>query len=210
MEDRSMSVKKIHPALKGLAESGFTLLEVLITLIILAIGLLGLASLQSKIQLGQVESYQRAQAVLLLEDMVNRINTASLTTVGIPTAAPYVTGTTAPLGDANDGQPASCAGLAVGLARDQCEWSNALKGASEIKGTGNVGAMVSARGCVEQLQAENPTPTVCTPGIYRVSVVWQGLNQTVEPALLCAAGSGYGNGYRRVISTQLVIGLPSC
>ena len=204
-----MSVKKIHPTLQGLAQSGFTLLEVLITLIVLAIGLLGLASLQSKIQLGQVESYQRAQAVLLLEDMVNRINTASLTTVGNPTAAPYVTGTTSALG-VGDAQPTSCAGLAVGLARDQCEWSNALKGASEIKGTGNVGAMVSARGCVEQLQAENPAPTVCTPGIYRVSVVWQGLNQTVEPALLCAAGSGYGNGYRRVISTQLVIGLPSC
>ena len=85
-----------------------------------------------------------------------------------------------------------------------------LKGASEIKGGGNAGAMIGARGCVEQLQAENPTPTVCTPGIYRVSVVWQGLNQTVEPALGCAAGSGYGNGYRRLISTQLVIGLPSC
>ena len=57
-----------------MSQRGFTLLEVLITLIILAIGMLGLANLQSKIHVTEVESYQRAHAVLLLQDMVDRIH----------------------------------------------------------------------------------------------------------------------------------------
>ena len=53
--------------------SGFTLLEVLITLVILAIGLLGLAGLQA-IGLQQNHSaYQRTQATLLAYDIADRM-----------------------------------------------------------------------------------------------------------------------------------------
>lgn len=182
-------------------QAGGALLEVLITVIILAFGLLGLAGLQGKIQVAESESYQRAQAILLVSDMVERIS------VNGANAAAYVTAT--PLGT-GDSQPATCTALAVGVARDQCEWSNALKGAAEKSGTSNVGAMLGARGCVTQLQAANPAAGVCTPGIYQVSVVWQGLNKTAAPSLTCGQGLYGEETYRRAIASQVIIGVPSC
>lgn len=180
---------------------GFTLLEVLITLIILAVGMLGLANLQSKIQVTQIESYQRAQAVLLLQDMVNRIN------ANRAQAASYVTASAIGTGDSS---PTNCA-LAATAAQDLCEWSNALKGSSEKKGAANTGSMIDGRGCVTQIQASNPTPGVCTPGIYRISVAWQGLNATVSPPLTCAQGSyGTDDRLRRIVAQRTVISLPGC
>ena len=55
-------------------QSGFSMIEVLVTLIILLVGLLGLAGLMVQSQRSEVESYQRVQALILLKDMVGRIN----------------------------------------------------------------------------------------------------------------------------------------
>src|SRR5919202_6329509 len=88
-----------------LAISGFTLIEVLISLLILTFGLLGLAGLQGVAQRAEAESYQRAQALVLLQDMVDRINAnrkvagcyafspaAGTTLAGTGAAAPTCTG----------------------------------------------------------------------------------------------------------------------
>ena len=100
---------------------------------------------------------------------------------------------------------------AIGAARDECEWSNALKGAAETTAAGNIGAMTGARGCIEQLQAPNPSAGVCTPGIYRVSAAWQGLSSTVAPSIACGTGSyGSNPAYRRVIAARVSLPLPLC
>jgi type IV pilus assembly protein PilV len=181
------------------------MLEVLVTMLILAFGLLGLAGLQAKMHVAEMESYQRAQAIVLLSDMVERIN------ANRANAASYVTGTASPLGT-GDTQAASCTSATFGVARDQCEWSNALKGAAEKTGTTSIGAMIGARGCVEQLQAPNLAVGVCKPGVYRVTVVWQGLSPTATPSLACASASSYGSttALRRAIGANVTIGLTTC
>lgn len=190
------------------SQRGFTLIEILVTVVILAFGLLGLAGLQAKTHLAELEAYQRSQALVLLGDMVERINGNR------QSAAAYVTGTANPLG-VNDTQAASCTTLAAGVARDQCEWSNELKGAAEQKSsndTTKVGAMLGARGCIEQVQAPNPAAGVCAPGVYRVSVTWQGLSPTVKPTLTCGASSNYGNdaALQRLVSSQITVALLGC
>lgn len=150
---------------------GVSLIEVLVTMVILAIGLLGLAGLQVRLQSSEIESYQRTHALILLEDMVNRLS-ANRTN-----AATYVTAAADPLGT-GDSQPTSCAGN--GQSFDACQWSNALKGASEQSSSStNVGAMIGARGCVEDLG---------TGDQFMITVAWQGLTPISVPASNCGAG----------------------
>jgi type IV pilus assembly protein PilV len=186
------------------AERGVSLVEVLVTMVVLGFGLLGIAALQAKSQVGAVESYQRAQAVVLLQDMRARL-------AGNPAnAADYVTDTA--LGT-DDGQPADCTTVAAGSARDKCDWSQALKGAAiaGAQSSGSTTAVIGARGCVEVIQTENAAKGVCQPGIYRVSVAWQGLHPTVASNLACGQGRyGADDADRRAIAVQVAIGLPNC
>ena len=189
-----------HPA-RG--ARGTSLVEVLVTLMILAFGLLGVAGLQAKVGVAEMESYQRAQALLALSQMTERL------TANSAQAAGYVTGGTVGTGD---GQPASCTGIAPGPNRDLCEWSNTLKGASEQNAGASTGGMVGARGCITQLQAPNPALGVCTTGVYQVSVAWQGTVPTnATPALACAAGSyGANDAFRRAIAATVSVPTTSC
>lgn len=106
-------------------QAGTTLIEVLVTLIVLAIGLLGLAGLQaSSIQSNQ-SAYYRSQATLLASDMADRMRAnRSATLAGAYTFS----------------FPASSASHAVSgtqAQKDRAEWLNRL--ASVLPGgTGQV------------------------------------------------------------------------
>src|SRR5438874_2148258 len=121
---------------------------------------------------------------------------------GVPTVPPGRTG---------DAQPTDCSGIAAGPNHDLCEWSNALKGASEQRSGANAGGMEGARGCVTQLQAPNPALGVCTAGVYQVAVAWQGMVATATPALACGTGLyGASDGFRRTIAATVSVGTTSC
>jgi type IV pilus assembly protein PilV len=184
------------------AQRGFSMIEVLVTILILAVGLLGLAGLQARTMSLEMESYQRSQALVLLNDMTSRLEGA-VTTSG----AAYVTAS--PLGT-GDEQETDCTGAAVGVARDHCEWSNMLKGAAESAGGSNVGAMIGARGCITQIQAPDPAVGTCTPGIYEVAVAWQGMFDTVAPSIDCGDGEYSSEEARRVVSLRVVAATTGC
>ena len=180
---------------------GFTLLEILITILIVSFGLLGLAGLQAKIQVAEAESYQRAQAILLLSAMTERISANRAQAANYVSTTVYGTG---------DSQSATCSAT-PGSTADICEWSNALKGAAEVKSSTNVGAMIGARGCITQVQAQNSSAGVCTPGIYQVAIAWQGLSPTVAPAIACGKDLyGSSDSFRRLISSTITVPLTSC
>lgn len=56
-----------------LSSKGFTLIEVLISVIVFSIGLIGLASLQTIALRNNNESYMRSQATLLTQDIADRM-----------------------------------------------------------------------------------------------------------------------------------------
>lgn len=183
-------------------QCGAALIEVLVSILIVSFGLLALAGLQTKMNSALLESYQRAQALTLLDDMAQRIQANQTLSVD------YIATS---LGTA-DGLTTDCSTLSTRALIDRCEWSNALKGAAEVKSGGdNIGAMIGARGCVEQLQAANPTLAICQPAIYRVTVAWQGLNATVTPAVTCGANQyGADDSLRKVVSARVIVPLPAC
>jgi type IV pilus assembly protein PilV len=158
-------------------QRGISLIEVLVTMIILAIGLLGLVALQSRVQVLQAESYQRAQALILLKDMASRIANNR------QNAEDYVTGAANPLGGT-----ANCPNAgATRQTNDSAEWCAALKGAGETLGGSNVGAMVGGRGCVENLGGTEFGP-------FLVTVAWQGLAPISAPPESVACGLNLYNG----------------
>ncbi|WP_395009565.1 pilus assembly protein [Undibacterium sp.] len=147
-------------------QSGALMLEVLVTFVILAIGLLGLAGLQVKLQSFEMESYQRAQALMLLDDMAIRITTNR------NAAASYVTNS--PLG-----AKMTCPTTTTMRAqRDIGEWCQALQGAAEKSSGASVGTLVGGRGCVESLGSDS----------YMVTVSWQGYVSAAAPAATITCG----------------------
>lgn len=183
---------------------GNSLVEIMVTLVILAFGLLGIAGLQTKVGVAEMESYQRAQALLALSQMTERMNANTAQAASYVSNAPVGTG---------DAQPTDCSGIAAGANRDVCEWSNTLKGTAENSAAGaNTGGLTGGRGCVTQIQPPNPALGVCTAGIYQVSVAWQGMAPTAAtPGLACATGQyGATDAYRRVIATTVYVPTTSC
>jgi len=152
---------------------GATMIEVLVTLVIIAFGLLGMAGLQLRLQVSEMESYQRSQALLLLNDMASRISTNR------GNAASYVTTAANPLG-AGMTCPTTTSTIAQ---QDAGEWCNALLGAGELSGTSKVGAMLGGRGCVESVG-----------GDYLITVAWQGLTPIAAPPSSVACGANSYNG----------------
>lgn len=186
-------------------QRGVTLVEVLVTMVILAIGLLGLVGLQARLQILQLEAYQRAQALMLLKDMAgrfanNRNNVAAYVT------GP-ATGLEVPLG-AGMTCPAATP-PASRQASDAREWCLALQGASETIGAASsrVGAMVGGRGCIEPIDPAE--------GLYMLTVAWQGLAPISAPPVQVACGFGAYNGgtgsacvndrCRRAVTTLVII-----
>lgn len=170
-----------NAALRPRSGQGFSLIEVLVTIVILMIGLLGLAGLQGRALTSQMESYQRSQALILLKDMADRIDTNR------KNAASYITAT--PLGTGGS-YPTSCSASGVCATTadtDLWAWNNALQGAAETQsGGGNVGAMIGARGCVYR----DAAPAIGFATEYHVVVAWQGLNNTAAPDVSTATSAG--------------------
>ena len=169
-------------------QGGVSLIEVLVSIVIVVLGLLGLAGLQSHATVAEMEAFQRAQALVILQDMIDRINANRLDKAQT-TSLPLGTGDTV----------RNCSGL-TGVALDHCEWSNALLGANESLTGQRVGGMVGARGCITLVSPANTMPRV-----FEVAVVWQGMNATKEPATACGAGM-YGNDrMRRAVIANVTI-----
>jgi len=180
---------------------GFTLMEVLVAILIIAVGLLGLAGLQVKAQKAEMESYQRAQALLLVYDMVNRINANRGDSLKCYRVTDPDSGSPFAGGGASNSAP-TCAdpsGIPSDAIADNdfAAWDSVLDGAAETLSGSNVGAMIGARGCV-MYDAVND--------IYTVSVAWQGLYDTTVPANNCGLNLYGTETKRRVISVTLRIG----
>ena len=180
-------------------QRGMLLLEVLVSMLIATVALLGTVLLIGNSSRGEMESYQRVQALTLVQDMVSRIN------ANRQVASCYSSGSTGLVVGAGAGTLPTCAAasplpsaLQASTANtDITAWNNALLGAGEVSGGNNVGAMIGAIGCVDQVDATN--------NIYRITVAWQGLTSTVAPQLACGKNKFGSEAQRRTVSVQIRI-----
>ncbi|MFJ1252335.1 type IV pilus modification protein PilV [Cupriavidus sp. CuC1] len=185
--------------LRQSAQRGATLIEVLVSVVILLVALLGTAGLIARSSQSEMESYQRVQALTLLQDMAARLN------ANRQAAACYASGTTiTTAGSTTVAAPACTVGTAAQQSitnADLAAWGAALLGSAENKGGKTLGAMIGALGCIEAINATNQ--------IYRITVAWQGLAKTTASALPCGVGRFGNDSYRRAVSIQVRIGVLS-
>lgn len=174
--------------------SGFTLIEVLVTLLIFSIGLLGCAGLQGRAQPAQQEAYQRVYAINLLTTMLEHIS-----------ANEYARGCFQ-LGDIELGvgytQTYQCVSQDSEEARQRAaadinHWDNQLKGTDTKAAGNNLGGLLNARGCIAFDAALSR---------YKVTVVWQGLTEASATQSSCGDGiyGGDQNSLRRLVSGTFI------
>jgi type IV pilus assembly protein PilV len=198
-------------------QAGFNLLEVLVSVLIVTVGLLGLAGVQVVAQRAEQESYQRAQAMILMSDILDRINANRKVAVcyaitDAPTAGTKYLGTPPTSGSGKyDPTGFSCPSMATNptavtrAALDVQLIDNMLLGAGESMGGGKVGAMIGARACIGFDSASQS---------YTVAIAWQGNSATFSPATWTAAPDTAkycgkdlygGETQRRVVWTTLIV-----
>ena len=170
-------------------QTGFNMLEILFSLLIVTTGLLGLAATQVIAQRAEQESYQRAQAIVLMTDIVDRINTNRKAAICYNITTNTVQGINY-LGAAGPDKysiPAyTCPALATNpaaVSRTQLDLQfidEMLLGAGEKLGGNQVGAMLGARTCIGFDTATQS---------YTVAIAWQGTTATFSPASWPAANN---------------------
>lgn len=171
------------------------MVEILVALVITLIGLFAMLGLNLRSFQAESESYQRSQALVLVDDMAQRIRANS------GNAAAYATPA---ISAAGGGATVACAAASSpNAATDLCEWGNLLRGAAEVTSSGsNIGAMSDARGCIT---ISSPASAASSA---RVVVVWRGAAATATNAAAPCVPSGHtvSDGFMRYTSTLVRFG----
>jgi type IV pilus assembly protein PilV len=177
------------------AQQGFTLIEVLISLLIFSFGLLGCASLQESAQKYMQEAYSRSYALNLLTIMLGNIGVDSQ-------ARDCYQLNRLELGVGYE-QLFKCTSKGSAEAQQHAEdsinfWNELLQGAHTTNGQKYIGGLLNARGCIAFDSASNS---------YVVTVVWQGITQASPTYSNCGSAifGSDGNSYRRLVSAALYV-----
>lgn len=165
-------------------QQGVALIEALIAMLIVAFGVLGFVGLQARTTVANLEGYQRSQALILVNDMAERMN------LNRANAMSYVSNNIG----ATD--PGNCSGSALTAAqKDLCEWAALIRGAAETQGSTQVGAMLNARGCITNPAANQ----------YLLALAWQGVQASAAPVNTCGKDAYSSEDMRRVVTVVVQI-----
>ncbi len=159
---------------------GSTMMEVLVSVFVLSIGVLGVAGLQVTAKRSNFEATQRATAAGLAQDIVERMrsNPEELGTYTNAGVGRTIDGTSMPMVDCStDCGPVTLAQY------DLYELEQAANGVAEQAAGNNVGGLTLSTTCI--------TGPDGGPGIYNIAIAWRGMTKLSNPATdACGSGSG--------------------
>ncbi|MFT5394160.1 MAG: type IV pilus assembly protein PilV [Gammaproteobacteria bacterium] len=160
---------------------GFSLVEVLVAVLVVGVGVTGLASLQIIAKRANFEATQRATAAAAAQGLVERMraNAGSLDIYTNGGLGYVLQGTT--LGSVNC-TAATCSPSQLAL-YDLYEFEQALAGNAESLGGRNTGGLVRPTACVTGPNGGS--------GAYVVAIAWRGMVKLSNPVQhVCGAGLG--------------------
>ena len=194
-------------------QHGYLLVEVMVAMLIMLIGVVGIAKLQQTSKAANIQAVQLSTAINLADNLIERIRS---NVAGIDTYFP---------GDATltlDGSTPSPGALCVGglvctaaqvAAYDIWEWEQNLIGSLATEGGSNTGGLVNPIVCLQR-------PAGGGDGAYNIAIAWRGLTQLPSQqipensnASTCGTGIGAGaydasgndNVYRRIHWQQIFL-----
>jgi len=182
-------------------QSGFSLLELLVALVIFSIGLLAVAGLQTVSKQANFEGLQRTTAAQiatgLLEDM--RMNGDGINVYRTAAAIGGGSRGGEPMPNCRVGAECNAVQKAT---FDLWFWEQALDGNLETSGGAGTGGLMFPTLCVDG-------PAVGGPGIYRVSIAWRGTasitNSVNNPCGAATGNYGDANQFRRMVQVPTYI-----
>lgn len=164
---------------------GFTMIEVLVAVLITAIGVLAIAALQLTSKHANFETGQRTAAIQLANDLIERMRSNAGELAAYTNGAAGTTLSGALAAPNPNCAAATCTDVQL-AAYDLYQWDQALLGVTE---QGNSGGLASATGCVVQGVA---------PNFITVAIAWRGLtaltNPGIDPEIDNPAGGNGGCG----------------
>lgn len=150
-----------------------------IALLFGAFAFLGLVGVQTRNAVTTLEGGQHAQALMLANDMAERMN------LNQANASSYVGS------DIGVSAASACANAASLTAqKDLCEWSRLIQSAAETANSAHTVALLNARGCITRSTADQ----------YRIAVAWQGIQASGAPMDTCGKEAFRSEDMRRVAS----------
>ena len=182
---------------------GATMMEVLVSVFVLSVGVLGVAGLQVTAKRSNYEATQRATAASLAQDIIERMrsNPEELATYTTGGAGRTIDGATMPVVTCS----ADCA--PTNLAQyDLYELEQAANGITEQVGGVNVGGLSLPTTCISGPNGGS--------GVYTIAVAWRGMTKLSNPTTdACGSGSGKydtvggteADVYRRILVMQVFI-----
>jgi type IV pilus assembly protein PilV len=178
------------------SQRGVSLIEVLVTLVLISVALLGSASLQVISKRANSQALYRTSAAHLANDFLSRMRSDR------PSLETFVAAGT--LGGATQGgAPAkSCADAGALCSSAELaeynlwQWEQDLDGAAETTAGINSGGLLEPTACIDG-------PAGGAAGVYEIAIAWRGTTEHPNPTIHdCGEGSGkYGasNEYRHVL-----------
>lgn len=183
-------------------QRGVSLVEVLVTLVLISLALLGSASLQVMSKRSNYGAMQRTSAAHFANDYLSRMR-SNRTALASYLPAEELGGGSLGADPAKD-----CSGAAAGCtdaeiaAYDQWVWERELDGALERIDGVDSGGLLEPTACVSG-------PVGGGSGLYEIAIAWRGAIEHVNPDVHdCGEASGkYGtdNEYRHVLVMQAFI-----
>lgn len=169
------------------SQRGFTLVEVLIAFVILSFGLLGAVALQAKAKQASFDSMQRAAAVALGNDMIQRMRANDR--VGVITQYNGTFNSDTPLQQSRTCYTNTCNSGQI-AALDRQQWIRAIQARE------NTGALDDATVCIN-----NQRDAASGSNAYTLQVVisWEGRQEFTAIGDTAAIKCGAANNKRRVV-----------
>ncbi len=196
-------LKRMHP--RGLTrpvQRGFSLIEVIVSVLVTSVGVVGMAGMQVTSKRAGYEAIQRTTATAMAMDVLERMRSNPRALTSYSTAGlGGTTITTEPSPDCSNDTTEICnAGQLA--AHDLWQWEQTIDGLSEtrdVSGTAvATGGLLNPTGCIEVAN-----------GMVTVTMAWQGFEALSDPGTnACGSGLGkYGDAddKRQVISVSTFI-----